>query len=161
MVEQKYINRFWNRVDKISHPNGCWIWTGPVNKDGYGHTGGALQKYLGTFRSNRVSAALAGMDINDKDKPFVCHTCDNPACVNPMHMFMGSAGDNSNDRNKKNRTAKGERQGSSILTQNQVEEIRSKYIPKVYTKPMLAKEYNVSIHCIKDVVYNQSWKHVI
>ena len=55
---------------------------------------------------------------------------------------------------------KGEEVGTSILTQKQVLEIRSKFVPRKYSRSVLAKEYNVSEGCIKDILYRRSWKHI-
>ena len=92
----------------------------------------------------------------------VCHHCDNPSCVNPNHLFLGTHRDNMDDMTKKNRYARhpGEQNGSSKLTDDQVREIRAKHIFRVYTYQMLADEYNMSRDSIQKIVKRKIWRHL-
>ena len=91
---------------------------------------------------------------------FVCHKCDNPPCINPNHLFLGTNQDNVNDKVIKNRQGKGEQISSSKLTEDQVREIRAKHIFRVYTYQMLADEYNVSSDTIQKIVKRKLWRHL-
>lgn len=108
-------DRFWGRVRKT---DSCWLWTGRVSVGGYGKT------YLGgkIIPAHRFSWTLANGPI--PDGMFVCHKCDNPPCVRPDHLFLGTNADNMADCAAKGRIARGEKNGAAKLTSSQVQEIR-------------------------------------
>lgn len=85
----------------IPEPNsGCWLWTRAVNKDGYG-----LTSWNGVhIRAHRASLQIKLGRPLEADE-CACHHCDNPPCVNPDHLWVGTPGDNARDRDKKGRTA--------------------------------------------------------
>jgi len=91
--------RLWSKVDRSSL-NGCWMWTGFVDRDGYGkiRPGNYTRGCVGT---HRVSWVLSNGEI--PTGLFVCHHCDVPACVNPSHLFLGSCKDNLRDAVAKGR----------------------------------------------------------
>ena len=86
------IKRFWTKVEKTSS---CWNWTGSLNR-GYGR--------IGRMLAHRYSYELNVGGI--PEGMFVCHSCDNPRCVNPAHLFVGDAGENAADRTLKGRSVK-------------------------------------------------------
>lgn len=89
---------------------------------------------------------------------FVCHTCDNRACCNPAHLFIGTPQDNMTDRNIKNRQAKGESQGSAKLTANNVFEIRERLTNE--TLKTIAASYGVTKQTISKIKNKRSWSHL-
>jgi hypothetical protein len=95
----------------------------------------------------------------------VLHSCDNPLCCKPAHLFLGTRRDNSDDMRAKGRAAApprfpGAANPRALLTEQQVREIRRRYRPHIITAPQLASEYGVSKHAIYAAVARRSWKSV-
>ena len=88
--------KFWAKVDK-GDGAGCWLWTGKTNRDGYG----VLTRQRKGWFAHRYSWTLANGDI--PDGMMACHTCDNPPCIRPDHLFLGTRADNLRDMRAKGR----------------------------------------------------------
>lgn len=129
--------RFWKQVDKSGK---CWTWTGALTYNGYGRftIGGA------TIRAHRFAYELCRGEITNGLN--VCHTCDNPKCVRPDHLFLGTIADNHADRNVKGRQARGPRNGSSRLSDAQVRSMRA--FDGIFTRAELARMFGVSWNCV-------------
>ena len=148
-ITEKDKARFFEKVD-VKGKYDCWEWKAFKFK-GYGRF----------YLNGKKYAHRASWELHNGQIPqgmCVLHLCDNPGCVNPAHLFLGTQLDNIKDRDKKSRQAKGVLIGGSKLTQKQVSEIRSKYIPWKYTLNMLANEYRVSSRHIFNIVNNKKWK---
>lgn len=151
------------RIRSSILPNGCWQWNGLRTKSGKikgrKHLSYGVMKVRGkTVRAHRASfEAFRGVIPPGL---FVCHTCDNPGCVNPIHLFLGSPDDNVQDCKSKNRHAAGERHSRHILNVDIVRAIRRLYRPWSRRSGMnaLAKKYGVAIGLISDVIHQKRWK---
>jgi hypothetical protein len=131
--------RFWASVDKRD-PNECWPWTASVNtaRDGYGRFWIKRVEY----RTNRMAFYLHyGIDPGEQD---ACHTCDNPPCCNPVHLFTGTRKENLDDAKRKGRTAKGANRGAAKLNDEQVREIKRLYVPRKVGCYKLADKFGVT-----------------
>ncbi|MEK6878053.1 MAG: HNH endonuclease signature motif containing protein [Nanoarchaeota archaeon] len=147
--------RFWKKVNKNSK-NGCWEWFGCVNKKGYG----GFYINGNTCRVHRFSYELKYGKI--PNNLHVLHHCDNPPCVNPNHLFLGTPQDNVMDRCLKGRSnaSRGEKQHSSKLISEQVIEIRKLYKDKICTRIQLVKKFNVSYSTICQIIDRRIWNHI-
>ena len=135
---------------------GCWEWTGTYFTNGYaraGLTGRAGICY--PAHASRMSFLIFKGEITKG--LCVCHTCDNPKCVNPDHLFLGTHKDNAEDMVKKNRSLKGERHNKAKLTEKNV---RAILLRKKEPVAHLASMYDVSICTINDILCRRTWKHV-
>lgn len=159
-----FISRFWRYVDRSGD---CWLWTKGKTTDGYGVIAILKGDIWSKRYAHRVSYELTYGIIPDEF--FVCHRCDNPTCVRPDHLFLGTAKDNSRDMSSKGRShaqakpeslARGEHNGSSVLTDAQVREIRAKYTHRYGSVTHLSREYGVSLVTIRIIVTRKGWKHI-
>jgi len=149
----KFINperRFWDKVKKTIT---CWEWIGQKNSDGYGIIyvkGLGMGAHRFSYRLNREIP----------ENLYVLHSCDNPSCVNPKHLFVGTQQDNMQDMLKKGRQfyPKGENAGMSKLTKNQINKIRELYKTGKYFQKDLANKYGISQTNVSCIILNKSWK---
>ena len=147
--------RFWQKVDKLG-PDECWEWTGAKHPKVYGH----FMVGPDLWTAHRFVYDWQVEEI--PDRMHVLHHCDNPSCVNPKHLFLGTNTDNVADRHAKGRSGTtmgrpGEKNSMSKLTQKQVDRIRLWYtLPKV-TQKKLGETYGVDHRTISKIVRNERW----
>jgi hypothetical protein len=166
-------------LNKISYNNDCWEWIAGKDNHGYGKMWIINKNIL----SSRVSWLLFKGDI--PENICVCHKCDNPACANPDHLFLGTHKDNMHDMTVKGRhgsTAhpemfprgdqspsrlhperlkRGSNHSNSKLTEENVKEIRLLYSTKKYSYQKLADKYGVVRSAIQKIIEGTAWKHVL
>ena len=143
--------QFWADVS-VGEPDECWPWTGAVDSHGYGQ----IRWHKKLCLSHRLALSLTDGDW--QSRLLVCHSCDNPLCCNPTHLWRGTYRDNMQDMLKKcrNNQPKGEAHRSAKLTPEQVLVIRSSDEP---TAPLSAR-YGVSFVTIQLIRRRQTWRHL-
>lgn len=134
-------------------PGGCWEWTGTRYWTGYGLVIADKVRYAAHRASYMVHVGTI------PEGKVVCHKCDNPACINPEHLFLGSKADNSADMVSKNRSALGERNAKAKLTEAQAREVLSlrgtgESLRKV------AQQFGVTAKAIHFIWQGVRWKHL-
>jgi hypothetical protein len=143
--------RFWSKVD-IKSESECWNWKAFKNNKGYGQ----FTIYKQTIRSHRFSYQLSYGEIPE-DK-IIRHKCDNPSCVNPKHLEIGTHVDNVADRVNRGRSLFGERHPRTILTEVEVIEILG-LKSKARAKD-LGTKYGVGEGTIHNIWARRSWAHL-
>lgn len=160
---------FFKNVNKTNY---CWNWMGAKagGKNGKPPQYGVLyimgDKVKGKmFYAHRLSWMIhyGEMPINNL---WVLHHCDNPPCVNPKHLWLGTASDNSQDRDDKGRGNRnynhlmGENSHFAKLNEKQVLQIRQLYKPRIITMKILAEKFNIGEYCIYKILVRKTWKHI-
>lgn len=147
---------FWAKVDKDGE---CWLWTSAVRGRGYGvfhaRLPGGRWRCIGAHRA----AWVLCRGVLPDESISVCHRCDNPSCVNPAHLFLGTNIDNIRDRDAKGRQARGERQSKAKLTEERVVALRLARAAGVMTRD-LAREFGISQWNVCFICQGRGWKHV-
>ena len=146
----------WTEVVRVKKLGPCWEWKGRRDRNGYGLVSVGKQKIR--FAHRTAFAVWVNGGTEPPSDRYVCHRCDNPSCLRPKHLFLGDQFANMGDAKSKRRNANGARQGSAKLTDDQVIEIRAKYVPRKYTQYRLAGEYGVSQAQIGNIVRGRHWK---
>lgn len=155
-ADETFRERFWSKVDRRG-PGECWLWLAYRKPNGYGQ----FTVVKGTFMTaSRVAMALTiGRPLLQGE--LACHTCDNPPCVNPSHLFPGSGSVNAFDSVEKGRAnrAKGIAHPSAKLTEEQVREIRT-HSDRFGLAEELGRSYGVAGNTIRSIRNGSNWGHV-
>lgn len=148
-------------IDSSGGPNACWPWSGANKAEGYGQI---------RWRGKNVQATHLVYELYYRhgptdEKPLVCHTCDNPPCCNPQHLFLGDYHDNRSDAVRKGRTKAlpiriGEDCPNAKLTEEQVRQMRVEYAAGGISQPGLARAYGMSQANISSILLCKTWRHV-
>jgi DNA-binding transcriptional regulator YiaG len=135
----------------VDDATGCWNWTLQKDRKGYGRigVGGSPQG------AHRLSYELHCGAIPEGEH--VLHRCDNPACINPEHLFTGTNAENMADRNAKGRQQRGSKHGKAKLVESDVLAIRA---ATGMPRNALAKQYGISVSTIKAIRAGRHWAHI-
>ena len=154
-IKEKTVKRFHEKIQIIGE-SGCWIWMGCVGHYSYGQ----FCVNSKTLLAHRASWILHYGNIPDGLR--VCHRCDVPSCVNPNHLFLGTAQDNTDDMMRKDRTnpRKGEDHHAARLTAEKVRQMRKEYQPGYGNLAAIARKYNTSETSAHYAINRKTWKHV-
>lgn len=143
-------------LSKILKTDGCWLWQGGRIRAGCGHFGIRHDGLPVTLKAHRAAYATFKGPI--AVGLAVCHSCDNPTCVNPDHLFLGTGKDNALDREHKGRrpNLRGEANGSSKLSEQDVSSIRLSF-SHGENKAQLSRRFGVSRTTVRKIVNRQAW----
>jgi hypothetical protein len=145
---EKFVMRLGEKTD-----SGCILWAGVKTRLGYGAFGTPPKA------AHRFAYELANGPI--PNGLHVCHRCDNPGCVNHEHLFLGTRSENMADMRSKGRQCRGEAKYSSVLTEDDVREIRRRYADGGVFYKELAAAFGVSPPLICRIVNRKKWAHVV
>lgn len=134
----------------------CRVWTRARDDNGYGRVGGYQE---GTSFAHRVALSIHLGRPVDPDKG-VLHTCDNPPCCNPDHLYEGGQAENTEDARVRDRVQFGEKHWKSKLTDDQVREIRKLWEDGAMTQRAMAIEFDVHRNTIYEVIHRIGWERV-
>lgn len=164
------VERFWEKVDRSGGPEECWPWVGAVHHSGRGVV------WVSENRRAEIASRVAWELTNGHiaDGLLVCHHCDNPLCMNPAHLFLGTPAQNSADMVAKGRQCSGERshlhlhperrrgENSPVakLSEEQVREIRRRYAEGGVLQRELGAEYGIHQGAVSGIVLRKSWTHI-
>ena len=148
--------RFWRYVVCGLRPSDCWRWIGAVNSAGYGSI---LLADRRTMVVHRLSYEMHhGVKLSPDQA--VCHSCDVRRCVNPNHLWLGSAADNNRDRHLKGRSRGASHSGAknpmSKLTDDDVRAIRA----SKGTLAEVASQFGITVQTVRNIKLRHTWKHV-
>ena len=149
------LERFYRYINKTDN---CWLWVGGKNKAGYGtfHLGKGKQA------AHRVSYQLHIGPIPESDeyhKTSVCHKCDNPSCVNPDHLFLGSHSDNMKDMVKKERNI-GYKSGGENINSSITDEIAKEIKYGNFSYSKRPKHIDIGKSAFYSIRRGETWKHI-
>lgn len=155
--DEATIERFWSKVDKRG-PDECWLWTGSVNKDGYGSFRRQGYKYV----ASRLSLQLSQKMPKPHEGILCLHSCDNRMCCNPAHLRWGTYKDNAKDKKERNHVWR-EKSSCRIVEMNKSRrkllQSQISYIEKLldggFLKSECARWYGVSHDTIRRISLNR------
>lgn len=155
-----------NKIDRIRYrfemkfergnDDECWLWLGKKNYKGYGYF------CMGTSKSVASHRVAYELYVGKIPKGLlVCHSCDNRECINPRHLWIGTAKENNKDRDKKGRfvALKGEKNGMTKITEKTAREIKMRIMTG---EPMskISRELNITYSIVNNIKAGLTWKYI-
>lgn len=155
------IERFWKKVQKTEE---CWIWTG-ATRDSIGQNRNRGSYGVIVIQGKVYSAHRVSWEIHNgpiRNQLCVLHRCDQPRCVRPSHLWLGTIDDNNKDKSKKGRAIgkRGENCHMAKLTESDVKKIRSLHETGEYSHTKLASMFGVCRPTITLIINRINWKHI-
>jgi hypothetical protein len=144
--------RFWSKV-KSAPGNDCWNWTGYRDKDGYGKLTICRNGKYTAIGAHRISYMISN-NCNLTPSRICRHSCDNPRCVNPLHLIIGTTLENVLDRHRKGRSAIGSKNGASVLAEADIPIIRMSP-----SKESISR-FGISATTVSSIKNRKTWNHV-
>lgn len=154
------LERIYKRV-QVDEETQCWNISGVKDKGGYAHVHMSINGEKQTIGAHRAVAHIFhGLDLDSRYQ-FACHRCDNPGCVNPDHIFVGTPQDNIADCISKGRftVRRGEANSSAKISEQDVLTIRKRYADGE-TQAAIAEDYSMDQTAISMIVLRKNWAHV-
>lgn len=156
-LSKSKIDEFLSKVE-VDEATGCHNFVGHCNPEGYGQLYVAYRKKgKHTERAHRIAWSIAHGEV--PECLCVLHTCDNPSCVNPEHLYLGTNADNMKDKADRERIV-GERNPNAKLTERQVLDVLKMFHEDKCTIGAIAREYAVGHSTIGNIVKGRRWKHI-
>lgn len=154
--------RFWAKVDKSAGPDGCWLWTASLGASGYGqfsYDGRMRRAHHVAWFLEHGEWPLRGMSV--------CHRCDNPICVNPAHLFVGTQADNLQDMRRKGRARpadaqpkmRGEDHPQARLTSDIVRAIRQDAASGMSSRAV-GDKYGIQPRHARSIISRRLWRYL-
>jgi hypothetical protein len=152
---EKLMKRIWKHIDKTDT---CWLSNYALNDDGY-----TIIKIYKNYQFHRLmlfySDQTKTAEFADGEHWLACHTCTTKHCVNPSHLYWGTPSENTRDRVRDGTDNRGVKHSNVKLSEQQILEIRSKYIKKSNSM-LLASEYGVNKSAIQKIISGKTWSHL-
>lgn len=148
-------NEFERFIEKVNKTESCWEWTAGKYRGGYGHFRKKVGDKWKMYKAHRYSYEIFKGEI--PEGLLICHSCDNPSCVNPDHLFPGTVKDNSDDCVKRGRHKFGRNPKHRHLDKETADKIRIDHKQGLSYKELEIK-YSQSKAQISRVILNQIWK---
>jgi len=146
--------RFLEKV--VKQDSGCHEWAGSLAKNGYGN----FHKDGKTHYSHRIAWEI---EHGEEPSDYVLHKCDNRKCVNPSHLFLGTAKENTQDMIRNNRMSRrdGEYNNQNVVSSKQVEQIKHLLQENSETISSIAQRFGVKYDVVWHIATNRTWKSVV